>query len=201
MRIKFKLKNEIILKEYFKNKLSCKEIADKYKTDHQMVRYHLKKSGKRLRNNSDARTVKFCKSKIKKGFAWCNSCEKQKSFINFSKNKNSNNGYESSCKDCKSEYSKKYFPKRNKKRLLLKAVFVKYKGNKCHRCKINDIPLSAFQFHHLNPDKKDFQVSLKMKDDKRTRKEIDKCILVCANCHHIIHFGDTKLSDVQGDLK
>ena len=47
------------------------------------------------------------------------------------------------------------------------------------------------QFHHIDPNKKDFALSRTKTvifDDK-TKKELDKCILLCANCHFEVH-GD-----------
>lgn len=44
-------------------------------------------------------------------------------------------------------------------------------------------------FHHLNPDEKDFDIS-RSKTSKLTdhiKRELDKCILVCKNCHGEIH--------------
>lgn len=45
-------------------------------------------------------------------------------------------------------------------------------------------------FHHLNPNEKDFNISdrnLPTSDWPRIKNELDKCILVCANCHREIH--------------
>jgi len=54
-----------------------------------------------------------------------------------------------------------------------------------NRCK------DALQFHHLNSEKKDFGVSQAglTRSWERVKKEIEKCVLVCANCHREIHSG------------
>ena len=71
-----------------------------------------------------------------------------------------------------------------RKRLKKKAV--DYKGGCCERCGYNK-SISALEFHHKNPQEKDFSPSGKSISWERMKKEIDKCILVCANCHREIH--------------
>ena len=44
-------------------------------------------------------------------------------------------------------------------------------------------------FHHINPQEKDFQISGGTKSFESLKSELDKCILVCRNCHSEIHAG------------
>jgi DNA-binding CsgD family transcriptional regulator len=67
-----------------------------------------------------------------------------------------------------------------------KAELVEYKGGKCEKCGY-DKCVQALQFHHLNPKEKDFAVGGKSYSFERLKKEVDKCIMVCANCHIEIH--------------
>lgn len=69
-----------------------------------------------------------------------------------------------------------------------KEKLVEYKGGKCQCCGYNSC-IDAFDFHHLNPNEKDFSVSGKSYSFERLKKEVDKCILVCSNCHREIHAG------------
>lgn len=46
---------------------------------------------------------------------------------------------------------------------------------------------AAFQFHHLDPSQKDFSISSSQKSFKELVPELDKCVLLCANCHAIKH--------------
>jgi len=70
----------------------------------------------------------------------------------------------------------------------LKQQMVSYKGGKCVRCGY-DKYVGALEFHHLDPNKKDFNLShlKKYSFNKLITDELDKCILVCANCHREIH--------------
>ena len=79
---------------------------------------------------------------------------------------------------------------------LRKLKCVKYKGGKCELCGYNR-SARALCFHHKNPEEKDFTFSNKVRSWEKVQRELDKCILVCANCHAEIHDGliDIPLSD------
>ena len=72
------------------------------------------------------------------------------------------------------------------KRRAIKKALVNYKGGKCEKCGYNKC-LRALEFHHLNPNEKDFGISTNVKDFNLLKQEVDKCILVCSNCHAEIH--------------
>ena len=77
----------------------------------------------------------------------------------------------------------KTFRQRNKERA------VKYKGGKCVKCGY-DKCIIALEFHHINPEEKDFSPSSNMnKSWDKIKLELDKCILVCSNCHREIHYN------------
>lgn len=70
-----------------------------------------------------------------------------------------------------------------------KKKLVEYKGGKCIICGY-DKSIRSLQFHHINPLEKDFGISSQLSYSlKRLKKEADKCILVCSNCHCEIHDG------------
>ena len=51
--------------------------------------------------------------------------------------------------------------------------------------------MGALEFHHLDPTKKDFSIShlKRFTFNQIVTSELDKCILVCSNCHREIHAG------------
>ncbi len=65
---------------------------------------------------------------------------------------------------------------------------VAYKGGKCERCGY-DRCMEALEFHHINPSQKDFSISNKgyTRSWKRVQAEIEKCVMICANCHREVH--------------
>jgi 5-methylcytosine-specific restriction endonuclease McrA len=82
----------------------------------------------------------------------------------------------------------------NKRRRRLKKLMVDYKGGKCQFCGYSKY-VGSIDFHHINPKTKDFGLSMDQmyRSWKLTKKELDKCVIVCANCHREIHGGLTKL--------
>lgn len=68
---------------------------------------------------------------------------------------------------------------------------IDYLGGKCTECK-NTFHPSIYEFHHINPITKDRDPSkmLQLSLIKLTN-ELDKCVLLCANCHRLEHHGDS----------
>lgn len=93
----------------------------------------------------------------------------------------------------RAEYLKLCVAKRRKK---IKAMAVVYKGGKCCICGYKKCN-SALDFHHLGEVKKGFGLSVRglTRSWERTKQELGKCILVCANCHREIHEGITQLPE------
>ena len=101
-------------------------------------------------------------------------------------------------KDREREYQKKYRPiyyqknKENEKSRIRKrqaeiiAWFVEYKKTKyCVSC--NEKDWRCLDFHHTDPSKKSQHISRLVHfhhaSIKKILEEIEKCIVLCANCH------------------
>jgi len=69
-----------------------------------------------------------------------------------------------------------------------KKKAIDYKGGKCERCGYDKCP-AALTFHHLDPSKKEFGIAAFgiARRWELVRQELDKCMLVCQNCHAEIH--------------
>lgn len=74
----------------------------------------------------------------------------------------------------------------------VKRRLIEYKGGKCLICGYNKCQ-DALEFHHVDPSQKDYNISGGTKSFDTLKSEVDKCILVCANCHREIHSGIVKL--------
>jgi hypothetical protein len=88
------------------------------------------------------------------------------------------------------EEHKEDHKKRQKERIrIFKKFCVEYKGSKCNCCGLKTDQLEVYDFHHLNRDEKEFSVGKMCHADKQmVIKELDKCILVCSNCHRTIEY-------------
>ena len=88
------------------------------------------------------------------------------------------------CYDCFPEED----ASRNLVRQKIKQWSLEYKGTKCSKCGYNKCT-AALDFHHINMEEKEFSLSdreLKF-DWPAIKKELDKCIVLCANCHREEH--------------
>jgi len=105
------------------------------------------------------------------------------------------------CKHCGETDPQKFFQKNKMKSCCLKChtLFVhqkqrdlklkaiEYLGGKCKKCGCTGIP-AIFDFHHRNPTEKDFSWGNKRTSNWDNLKvELDKCDLLCSNCHREIH--------------
>jgi hypothetical protein len=77
-----------------------------------------------------------------------------------------------------------------KRRKKLRDMAVRYKGGKCQICGYGRCQ-EAMEFHHLDGSMKDFGISHKgyTRSWRRVKSELDKCIMLCANCHREVHAG------------
>jgi hypothetical protein len=70
-----------------------------------------------------------------------------------------------------------------------KKKCIDFLGGKCNVCGLKTEFISVYDFHHKNPEEKEQGVrNLLGCVWEKLEKELTKCILVCANCHRIIHF-------------
>jgi hypothetical protein len=123
---------------------------------------------------NDARRIKLKKHPD----CFCKTCGKKISHRNNQK----------LCKECRIVYKKYdnryYYVRDYRKRVKEKAV--EYKGGKCILCGYNKCNRSL-AFHHIDATEKDFSISRKIIAWDVLKKELDKCDLVCNNCHGEIH--------------
>ncbi len=83
----------------------------------------------------------------------------------------------------------------DKRRKLIRKMSVEYMGDRCNICHYKKCN-SALEFHHRDSNEKDFGISAKgyTRSWEKVKAELDKCILLCANCHREVHEGITQLS-------
>lgn len=84
------------------------------------------------------------------------------------------------CKSCRINAS-------NERSVDIKKQAIEYLGGKCQDCGLVDNPC-VYDFHHLDPSKKALAFGTRGgKSFKTLKTELDKCVLLCANCHRKRH--------------
>lgn len=129
----------------------------------------------------------------------CYKCNKNKPFNQLIKDVTTKRGFHGYCKGCKYEIAKQrkgwlelnYKMKMTERRRQIKIKAIEFKGGRCVDCGYDKHP-AALCFHHLG--NKEFEISYLMKFGLvgKTIKELNKCVLLCHNCHDIRHYGKWK---------
>lgn len=183
------------LQELIDKGFSQRKISEETGKSHTSIRHWLKKYDLNTKNKKHQSTTDYENDE-----KYCRKCDKTKSLDSFYKRSNLN-AFASYCKECVN----KYYTKRIRK---IKIKMVNYKGGECERCKLKlkDTHYSVFDFHHIDPENKDPKFNrIKYQKWEVIKKEIEKCQLLCANCHRITHaeLEGLKLGslDVSGYLK
>jgi predicted transcriptional regulator len=160
-------------KLYIAQDLSQREVAKKLSISQTSVRYYLDKYKIAKNKISDSRVNKdkICPK--------CNTFKLANEF--YCSKRNSKQQAGSWCKAC----MKQQVLERQRK---YKQQALDYKGGKCEICGYDKYQ-GALEFHHINPSEKDFELSKFSKAplSDEGRKELDKCILLCANHHREAH--------------
>jgi 5-methylcytosine-specific restriction endonuclease McrA len=101
------------------------------------------------------------------------------------------------CKVCGESDPKKFYGKMKttcnschkklieRQRVKIREEAIDYKGGKCQHCGY-DKYRGALEFHHIDPSEKE-ALGLRKWNRKKLYKELDKCVLLCANCHREEH--------------
>ncbi len=132
----------------------------------------------------------------------CYTCQQEKPLIEFNKSKRRKDGLNTICKDCPRIRSRNYY--QNNTELHKKNVYrtkclyieqlrywinTEIRKNGCSLCK--ETHPCCLEFHHINQDEKEELVSRLISENNRRKLEIElnKCAIVCSNCHRKIHAG------------
>jgi len=124
---------------------------------------------------------KFSHEDASEGTQYCPSCDRVKPVESFYKDKTPRKRmYTGWCRECNSLAAKSR--QQENKRYL-----VKLKGGSCSRCGYSKY-MGALEFHHISPESKDPSwAGMKNWKLERVIKEVEKCLLLCSNCHREVH--------------
>lgn len=88
----------------------------------------------------------------------------------------------SECKECHTSYMKQKYQEKKNEIQTIKAQL------SCAKC--GDKRGYVLDFHHLNPEEKENTIARMLSNRYELNKvydEINKCIVLCANCHREFH--------------
>lgn len=112
----------------------------------------------------------------------CSKCGIEKPISEYHKNgfdRNGNQKYRGYCKICAN--------KRESQRYWEKKEYIDAQRTECAKC--GDTRSYVLDFHHRNPENKEFTIGKMKKGAKQIlQNEIDKCVCLCANCHREFHY-------------
>lgn len=124
---------------------------------------------------------------------YCPKCDTTLSVEKFSKSSSRKDGLNSYCKECHAVYRREHYEK-NKQKYIKKSArwrrkqrirfYTWLKTQKCTDCENNDF--RVLEFDHVLGDKS-YNISKKIEGSllETLQEELDKCEIVCANCHRI----------------
>lgn len=86
--------------------------------------------------------------------------------------------------------------KRSNHEILKEQCFKYLGGKRCKGCGVDYLPIICYDFHHHKGAKEEDiskMIQRKTKIDAELKKELDKCTVVCSNCHRQICAGLIRL--------
>jgi hypothetical protein len=139
----------------------------------------------------------------------CSKCSVEKQLTEFAFINKAAQKLHYQCNICRSDTAKKSYQK-HKKYVISKSIergnikrdwFKEFKQQfQCCVCGESDT--SCLDFHHLDPTKKDFEISdgYQRFGKKILVEELNKCACLCANCHRKYHAGRLNVPLVKLDI-
>lgn len=159
--------NKELLMQQINQGYSTWKMAELNNTTQPNIRYWLKKYElKTQRTTNDEQDLKLCPK--------CNTSKSRTDFYTSTKSS-------SYCKSCIVISNKE----RQRK---TKQLAVNYKGGQCIKCGYNKCN-AALEFHHTDPTQKDKDYSNYKTSFDKLKPELDKCVLLCSNCHREHHLS------------
>lgn len=127
----------------------------------------------------------------------CSCCKVLKENSEFGLNNSKKSKLQSRCKECRKKEIRIFYKnnkqkviKRNKEKTsTIKRIIKEFKETRaCIKCGYDEP--CCLEFHHINPEDKKFNIAhacTKKVSLETLMKEIEKCIILCANCHRKLH--------------
>ena len=136
---------------------------------------------------------------IPEGKKYCPSCEQIKAKEDFTLKGNA-------CRPCANKRAREHYAvrrtndewrqeRRNKINTVNKQnkeKAIAFMGGKCFDCG-GIFPSAVYDFHHLDMSTKEYNPSHILRNLEKGKEELEKCVLLCSNCHRIRHYHQEKV--------
>lgn len=167
---------------------SYNEIAKELSCSKGLVSYHCKNSGISDIGLGFQKISELKREQIKEYYK---THTRQETMLQFGVSRSSVTNYTDNREKLTNDEKKR----RNKirvtdRRQKLKRIAIEYKGGKCEKCGYDkDFPW-VYDFHHIDGQTKDFGIGHYSGGLTKMLNELDKCIMLCANCHREVHYQE-----------
>ena len=140
----------------------------------------------------------------------CNKCHKEQPISEFRKRTEPNRPHDArrhTCKTCYKTGRPKPKPRPRptthelrERRHRLKQWAIEYLGGQCQICGLKSPDNTVYDFHHKDQFLKKSEISRMLMKTHMTpellKLEVDKCMLLCANCHRVVETRHVQYSDM-----
>jgi len=165
--------NQAELQALIEKDFTLKQITKETGKASTTIRYWIKKYGLKLKRG---RRGKHPKDFVVQRSCTCGETNPDKFYGN----------KKSICGKCHNKYTLEKGRENRKKS-------IEYLGGECVICSWKKFG-SGFDIHHVDPNEKDVAfASMRSWCWERTKKELDKCVLLCKCCHAGVHSNDLKI--------
>lgn len=135
----------------------------------------------------------------------CKKCNKDKPNTEFHKQKRSLSGFQHVCKKCNIKRAKQHYKNNSdtvkKRTRIYQNIFrnavdkIKRKYTCCF-CSMDN--QKCLDFHHTDYRTKLYNICklTQCKNSKIIVDEINKCVVICANCHRLLHYKELVLDNI-----
>lgn len=134
----------------------------------------------------------------------CTKCKRELSLDNFRWKNKSLGKKHSQCKDCQKKQEKQHYQEclQRKQSVLDTAIAQKIRNTlivnefkKCGCQKCGEVKEYLLDCHHIKTEEKINNICnmIKSASEKTLKLELEKCIVLCANCHREFHYLEKEM--------
>ena len=129
----------------------------------------------------------------------CSKCKRELEVSNFRWKNKSKGLLHSQCKDCQKAQEKIHYQESKERQESVRStaefqkernILLVEKARQCGCKKCGETRFYVLDFHHRDPSQKEYTINRMIKSASfdKLLQEIEKCDVLCANCHREFHY-------------